>query len=240
MAAPTRGRGPRLVALLALVPLAAPFQLVRPFAARTAVPAACSTLRMQIDSAPEGPSLSGWRNNPAVKNVQDGRTVSLPGYYKDEEKMLPVWAQDFQPGKLEEPHGTITLSEGTPALAVRITNEELSWEPYYCRLVGADGRKTAAAMACKVIPEQGELAPRGKEGERVRTAATDPTGNYKDRAEVRLELTREGLGYWHSALDLLHALVLAGGLGAFSSRVRAGACCTTPRVHAITRLECMR
>ena len=39
-----RGRGPRLVAaaaaLLALVPLAAPFQLARPFAARTAAPAA--------------------------------------------------------------------------------------------------------------------------------------------------------------------------------------------------------
>ena len=34
-----------------------------------------------------GPGLSGWKTNPAVKSVESGRTVSLPGYYKDEEKV---------------------------------------------------------------------------------------------------------------------------------------------------------
>ena len=99
----------------------------------------------KIDSAPEGPGLSGWKTNPAVKAVISGRTVSLPGYYKDEDKMLPKWADEFIPGDLDK--NSVVLTESTPALAVRITNEEVSWEPFYCRLVGSDGGKHAAAMA---------------------------------------------------------------------------------------------
>jgi len=41
----------------------------------------------------QGPGLSGWSTNPAVKGVESGRTVSLPGYYQDEDKMLPKWAE---------------------------------------------------------------------------------------------------------------------------------------------------
>ncbi len=41
----------------------------------------------------QGPGLSGWRTNPAVKGVESGRTVSLPGYYQDDDKMLPKWAE---------------------------------------------------------------------------------------------------------------------------------------------------
>ena len=118
-----------------------------------------------------------------VKAVESGRTVSLPGYYKDDEKMLPQWAQEFIPGKVEETD--VVLTESASSLAVRITNEEvtlrkacefsslsfgagiltchvhpcsgpcclsisycppslcvcvcvcqMSWEPFYCRLVG--------------------------------------------------------------------------------------------------------
>jgi len=41
----------------------------------------------------QGPGLSGWATNPAVKSVSLGGTVSLPGYYKDQDKMLPKWAE---------------------------------------------------------------------------------------------------------------------------------------------------
>lgn len=147
----------------------------------------------QIDAAPEGPGLSGWRTNPAVKGVEGGRTVSLPGYYQDEDQMLPKWAEDFIPGNVAA--SPVQLSEAAPAIAVRIANEEVSWEPYYCKLVGEDGSKNAAAMAIKLLPDRGEMAPRGKSAQRIRTSATDPTDDYKDQATIRLELTREGLGY---------------------------------------------
>ena len=58
-----------------------------------------------------------------VKAVESGRTVSLPGYYKDDEKMLPQWAQEFIPGKVEETE--VVLTESASSLAVRITNEEV-------------------------------------------------------------------------------------------------------------------
>ena len=41
----------------------------------------------------QGPGLSGWKTNPAVKGVEGGRTVSLPGYYKEEDQVFPKWAQ---------------------------------------------------------------------------------------------------------------------------------------------------
>jgi hypothetical protein len=59
--------------------------------------------------------------------------------------MLPQWAETFQPGAVEEK--SVVLTEASPAAAVRITNNELSWEPFYCRLVGQDGGKNAADMA---------------------------------------------------------------------------------------------
>lgn len=70
-----------------------------------------------------------------------------------------------------------------------------TWEPFYAALVGQGGTKNAAAMAVKLNPASGEMAPRGKEGERIRQERSDPTENYKDFALVGLELTREGKGY---------------------------------------------
>lgn len=66
-----------------------------------------------------------WRQ---VKAVEGGRTVSLPGYYKDEEKMLPQWAQEFIPGVIEETN--VVLTKSSPAAAVRITNDEVKSENF--------------------------------------------------------------------------------------------------------------
>ena len=52
---------------------------------------------------------------------------------------------------------------------------QVTWEPFYAALVGQGGAKNAAAMAVKLTPTWGEMAPRGKEGERVRQERSDPT-----------------------------------------------------------------
>ncbi len=147
-------KGLHLVSLLALLPkMASGFGCVSPASHCSSSASWCkgqasrgrAKWMAKVDSAPDGPGLSGWKTNPAVKAVISGRTVSLPGYYKDEDKMLPKWADEFIPGDLDK--NSVVLTESTPALAVRITNEEVSWEPFYCRLVGSDGGKHAAAMA---------------------------------------------------------------------------------------------
>ena len=85
------------------------------------------------------------------------------------------------------------------------THTQVSWEPWYAGLVGAGGVKNAASMAIKLSPPMGSMAPRGKEGERVRTERDDPKGNYKDFALVGVELSREGLGYLqHVSKPLYH------------------------------------
>jgi hypothetical protein len=49
--------------------------------------------------------------------------------------------QEFVPGKLED--SPVVLTEANPILAVRVTNQEVSWEPFYAKLVGEDGSKNA-------------------------------------------------------------------------------------------------
>eukprot|EP00277_Geminigera_cryophila_P039318 CAMPEP_0173091150 /NCGR_PEP_ID=MMETSP1102-20130122/27639_1 /TAXON_ID=49646 /ORGANISM="Geminigera sp., Strain Caron Lab Isolate" /LENGTH=202 /DNA_ID=CAMNT_0013976751 /DNA_START=21 /DNA_END=629 /DNA_ORIENTATION=- len=105
---------------------------------------------------------------------------------------VPQWAQKFETGKVIS---TITLSQSKKEIAVKVGNEEMSWEKWHAALVGEAGEPNAAAMAVKVSPASGEMAPRGKEAQRIRTEASDPEENYKDFALVGLELTREGLGY---------------------------------------------
>lgn len=63
-----------------------------------------------------------------------------------------------QAHKLE---GTLTLSKVQPSASVSIVNHELSWEKYYVRLVDSEGMEAAAAIAFKVSPDAGDLAPRG-------------------------------------------------------------------------------
>ena len=65
-------------------------------------------------------------------------------------------------------------------MAIKMTSDacakpQLSWEKYCAALVGKGGTKSAAAMAVNLSPTSGEMAPRGKEGQRVRTDASDPT-----------------------------------------------------------------
>ncbi len=55
------------------------------------------------------------------------------------------------------------------------TRPKVCWETYYAALVGEGGAKNAAAMAVSLQGATGAMAPRGKEGERVRTERDDPT-----------------------------------------------------------------
>ena len=61
-----------------------------------------------------------------------------------------------------------------PTLPI-IFHLQVSWEPYYAALVGAGGAKNAADMAVRLDGASGNMAPRGKEGERIRTERDDPT-----------------------------------------------------------------
>ena len=72
---------------------------------------------------------------------------------------LPRWAS-FLPSA-DRLEGTLTLSAAHPLASVRVVNNEMSWEPFFARLVGKDGAQSAAAVAASVAPPSGDLAPRG-------------------------------------------------------------------------------
>jgi hypothetical protein len=78
---------------------------------------------------------------------------------KDGDGGLPRWA-NFLPST-DRLEGTLTLSSSHPRASVRVVNHEMSWEPFFARLVGKDGAQSAAAVAATVVPSGGDLAPRG-------------------------------------------------------------------------------
>ena len=101
---------------------------------------------------------------------------------------IPSWAT-FSPSP-NQLQGTVKLSASQPEACVRVFNEELSWEPYFVRLVGADGAEPAAAVAVRFAPSCGDLAPRGGAAN-----VCNPQMPYSDAVTVRLALSEHGLGY---------------------------------------------
>jgi hypothetical protein len=76
--------------------------------------------------------------------------------------------------KEPEPPGAALQGMAMEMTSDACAKPQMSWEKYRAALVGKGGTKSAAAMAVNLSPTSGEMAPRGKEGQRVRTDASDP------------------------------------------------------------------
>mmetsp|Transcript_37477 Transcript_37477/g.76894 ORF Transcript_37477/g.76894 Transcript_37477/m.76894 type:complete len:250 (+) Transcript_37477:156-905(+) len=106
---------------------------------------------------------------------------------------LPKWAESFVP-RTDRLQGTVVLNTERPSDGVRIVNDEISWEPFYARLVSGDGAAGAAAglaaagggMQVELSPLQGTLAPRGGANN-----ACDASKPYSDACTIFLHLRRD-------------------------------------------------
>ena len=85
---------------------------------------------------------------------------------------LPKWASIIP----DELSGIISLSPSHPRRVVRISNPDISWEPFHARI-------TEPASGVRVAPAAGILAPRGGANN-----ACDPSKPYPDACDLEVVL----------------------------------------------------
>ena len=90
---------------------------------------------------------------------------------------MPQWL-DFSPGPVI---GVILLTKTHRHASIRITNPDISWEPFHAQIIGA-----AAGVGVRVAPTAGVLAPRGGAQN-----VCDPSKPYSDSCDLEICMARD-------------------------------------------------